>query len=118
MTHWSRQLKRFREEVLKTYDGFYTNYWVYRIFSDTLSLPEYEKAKEKFIYIAVEFALFQMIAMVSFAEGRFTQEEYACIISCLSRLTEHNPRFSNDLISEIHKNNLANTAGLLLLTIV
>lgn len=110
--------KRFREEVLKAYDGFYTNYWVYRIFSDTLSLPEYEKAKEKFIYIAVEFALFQMIAMVSFVEGRFTQEEYACIISCLSRLTEHNPRFYKDLISEIHKNNLANTAGLLLLTIV
>ena len=92
---------------------------MYRIFSDTLSIPDYEKVKEKFAYIAVEFAVFQTIALVSFVKNqRLIREEYIYIISCLSRMMEHSVNFMEDLKRQIREKNLASGAGLLLMTIL
>ncbi len=116
---YASDVKAFKETCLAEYSGFYTNYWVYRIFSDTLSIPDYEKVKEKFAYIAVEFAVFQTIALVSFVKNqRLIREEYIYIISCLSRMMEHSVNFMEDLKRQIREKNLASGAGLLLMTIL
>ena len=116
---YASDVKAFKETCLAEYSGFYTNYWVYRIFSDTLSIPDYEKVKEKFAYIAVEFAVFQTIALVSFVKNqRLIREEYIYIISCLSRMMEHSVNSMEDLKRQIREKNLASGAGLLLMTIL
>lgn len=109
----------FKEVCLTRYSDFYTNYWVYCIFSDTLSLPDYTKAKERFIYIAIEFALFQMITMVSFIKnGRLDQEEYIYIISTLSRIMEHREAFRRELIGKIHESNIVSAVGVLVFAFI
>lgn len=113
-------LQAFKEYNLAVYSNFYTNYWVYRIFSNILSIPEYEKSKKEFVYIAIEFALFQTITLVSFVKkGRIIDEkEYIYIISSLSRMMEHNESFRKKLTFQMVKNNLVNAAGILLLSVV
>ena len=113
-------LQAFKEYSLAVYSNFYTNYWVYRIFSDILSIPEYEKSKKKFVYIAIEFALFQIITLASFVKkGRIIDEkEYIYIISSLSRMMEHNESFRKKLTFQMDKNNLVSAAGVLLLSVV
>ena len=114
---YEQQLKTFRETVCREYGKFYTNYWVYRLFCDLISVPEFEKSREKFLYIGVEFALFQTIALVSFIKGNLAREEYMYIISCLSRLMEHSDSFYQSLTSSIVDNDLVSVAGILLLII-
>lgn len=111
--------QEFKKACLDTYPDFYTNYWVYRIFADTLSVPDYEKSKEKFSYIAIEFALFQTIAMAAFAKrGSLDHEEYIYIISTISRILEHTENFRNVLMNEIHEKKLASAAGILLMALI
>lgn len=111
-------LTRFREEFCSSYQNFYTNYWVCRLFSDILSIPEYENSKELFIYFAVGFALIQAISLVYFSNnGKIERDEYIYIITTLDRLLEHNSSFCKLFITEIAQNKLDNAAGLLLFII-
>ncbi len=121
--HDSRQYlsdaQEFKKACLDAYPDFYTNYWVYRIFADTLSVPDYEKSKEKFSYIAIEFALFQTIALAAFAKrGSLDHEEYVYIICTLSRILEHTLSFRDVLMNEIHEKNLASAVGILLMALI
>lgn len=103
------------KEAIKPYHNFYTNYWVYRIFSETIEIPDYTKVKEKFIYIGIEFCLIQAMALASFVQNQtLDREEYIYIISSISRM-EHVSR--QELVEQLRKNNLLSTAGLLLLII-
>lgn len=112
-------MQEFLNAAYPVYHNFYTNYWIYRIFADTLSIPEYEKSKEKFFYIAIEFALNQILYFTSFIKSQhLDQAEYIYIISSLSRIMEHSSVFRKALIEQINENNLANAAGMLMLTIV
>lgn len=112
-------MQAFRSSFCPAYAAFYTNYWVYRIFSDFLSIPEYEKAKEKFIFIATEFALIQAIALAAFSrKGSLDREEYIYIISYLSRELEHSQSVHDDILSRLNGNNMISVAGLMMLTIV
>lgn len=112
-------MQEFLNAAYPVYSNFYTNYWIYRIFSDTLSIPEYEKSKEKFLYIAIEFAINQILCFTScMKKQRLDREEYIYIISSLSRIMEHNAAFQKALVEQIKENNLASAAGVLMLTIV
>ena len=114
---YQQRMREFQETVCREYGKFYTNYWVYRLFCDMISVPEFTKSREKFLYIAVEFALFQTIALTSFIKGTLDREEYIYIISCLSRLMEHSTSFYESITSSIVSNDLVSVAGVLLLTI-
>lgn len=111
-------VEAFKKSCCLPYHAFYSNYWVYRIFADTLSIPDYEKSKEKMIYIGMEFAIFQSIALAGFAEhGRLDRTEYLSIISSLSRTTENYAYFRHLLAARIRDNHLVSAAGLLLLIV-
>lgn len=116
---YTADAQAFKRACLAGYRDFYTNYWVYCIFADTLSFPDYAGSKEKFVYIAIEFALFQVIAMVSFVKrGRLDREEYIYIISTLSRIMEHRSSFRKNLMEKMHESNLVSAAGVLMLTFI
>lgn len=111
--------KRFEEICLTEYKDFYINYWVYRIFSEVIAIPDHERSKERFIYIAIGQALFQTIALAAFVKnGRADREEYVYIISCLSRLMEHSGDLRKKLKEKIHECGLASAAGVLLLAFI
>ena len=111
---YSHDITLFREAI-KPYHIFYTNYWVYRIFSEMIEIPDYALVKEKFIFIGIEFCLIQAMALASFAQNQtLDREEYIYIISSISRM-EHASR--QQLVEQLRKNNLLSTAGLLLLII-
>jgi len=120
MEQYLSDVQAFKENCRAEYGRFYTNYWVYRIFSYMITIPEYEKSKEKFIYTAVEFAMIQMILLADFVKqgGRIDREDYIYIISCISRVAEHSSKFETDLLKHIHEKNLASGAGVLLMTIL
>lgn len=108
----------FRESI-KEYNNFYTNYWVYRIFSDTLVIPNYELSKEKLLYIAMEFCYIQTMALASFAnQKKLDRNEYIYIISYISRQLEHNQTLRQQLIGQLNGNNIVNAAGLLLMILI
>lgn len=110
--------KIFNEIVCCSYQNFYTNYWTYRIFSEVISIPDYEHSREMFIYIAVGFALIQTIALVSYTNNdRLDKNDYIYIISYLDRLLEHHSSFRKQLLTIIAENKLINAAGLLLFII-
>lgn len=111
---YSRDVSLFRNAI-KSYHNFYTNYWVYRIFSELIEIPDYAKVKEKFIFIGVEFCLIQALALTSFVQNQaLDKDEYIYIISSISRM-EHSS--CQKFMEELHKNNLISAAGLLLLII-
>ncbi len=106
--------------AIQDYTSFYTNYWVYRIFSDSLEIPDYELVKTKFIYIAAEFCLIQTIALASFVNNnkKLNRDEYIYIISCISRTFEHSEAFRRLLTDKLVENNTISDAGLLLMTVI
>ena len=111
---YSHDVTLFREAI-KPYHNFFTNYWVYRIFSEIIEIPDYAQVKEKFIFIGIEFCLIQTMALASFAQNQtLDRDEYIYIISSISRM-EHSSR--QQLVEQLRKNNLLSTAGLLLLII-
>ena len=112
-------LNEFKKHI-QSYNHFYVNYWVYRIFSETIRIPDYSQAKANFIYIAAEFCLFQIMALVSYSQnGKIDKDEYIYIISRISRMMEHESYFRNSVTSKLLKeNDLISPAGLLLLLII
>ena len=110
-------LASFRASI-QEYHNFYTNYWVYRIFSDFLEIPNYELAKEKLLYIAMEFCCIQTMALVSFSKyKKLNRDEYIYIISSISRM-EHNESFCQQIIAKLYENNIVSVAGLLLMILI
>lgn len=108
-------LNAFREAI-KPYNNFHANYWVYRIFAELISIPDYLQVREKFIYIASEFCLIQTVALVSFVQkGVLDRDEYIYITSIISRMLEHAEEIRKQLTEQLKQNNLISTAGLLLL---
>lgn len=100
------------------YEKFYTNYWICHIFSDILAIPDYNMAKEKFVYIAAEFCLIQTVALANFGTNSFLdKDDYVYIISSVNRAMEHNSSYKKRLIEQLTQNNVINAAGLLLLII-
>lgn len=105
---------------LQNYASFYTNYWVYRIFSDGLEIPDYQLVKTKFLYIAAEFCLIQTMALASFVNNgrKLNRDEYIYIISCISRRFEHSEGFRRLLTDKLVGNNTISAAGLLLMILI
>ena len=113
-----KDLDDFRKDT-KFLGTFYNNYWVYRIFSDIIVIPDYEQAKEKLLHIAAEFCLIQTFALVSYAnKGKFDKDEYIYIISCIGRMMEHNKSIYEKVTTSLKENNAINVAGLLLMILV
>lgn len=101
------------------YHNFYLNYWVYRLFTEAIAIPDYECVKDRLIYIAAEFCLIQTLALVSYSHtGKLDKDEYVYIVSSIAKLTEHNSVFRESLSTQLTQNNLIGIAGLLLLTIL
>lgn len=110
-------MQRFKE-YLHLYDNFYINYWICRIFTKMIAIPDYERVREEFIYIATEFCLFQIAAFVLYAEnGTLTREEYIYIISFVSRRMDHNEGFKKNLMAQLKDNDVIDIVGLLLMSI-
>lgn len=117
-TQFKSDLINFKQNFCAYYQNFYTNYWIYRIFSGIISIPDYEKSKEMIIYFAIGFSLIQIISMISFTnDDGLSKDKYINIISCLDRTLEHNHPFRKQLISEINRNGLISAAGLLIFII-
>lgn len=115
--NYASDLSAFRSEML-SYDMFITNYWVYRIFSDIISIPDFTKSLENFIYIAVEYCLFQMISLAYYTtNSSIDKDTYIYIISSVSRILEHDKPFGERITNQLKANNLISAAGLLLLCI-
>lgn len=106
--------------AIQDYAFFYTNFWVYRIFSDCLGIPDYERVKTNFIYIAAEFCLIQTIALVSFTSNgkKLNRDEYVYIISSVSRLLEHDKTFQQHMTDKLVENHTISAAGLLLMILI
>ena len=102
----------------RTYDTFYTNYWIYRIFSEMITIPDYEKAKDNLLCIAAEFCLFQTFALAAYARQKLDKEEYIYIISYIARMIKHNTHLSANLITRLRENDSISAAGLLTLILV
>ncbi len=110
-------MQRFRV-FLRQYDNFYINYWVCRIFSEIIVIPDYEQARDEFIYITAEFCLFQTVAFVLYVNnGTLDREEYIYAISCISRRMEHNSNFHEKLMAQLKENEVVDIVGLLMMTI-
>ncbi len=108
-------LDAFRS-YMQSYKTFYTNFWVYNIFSNILNIPDYALMKKKLIYIATKFCLIQTVALAIFANNKeVNRNEYIYIISCISRKFEHSSRFRQQLDETLVNNNMISLAGLLLL---
>ncbi|MCI6553197.1 MAG: flagellin lysine-N-methylase [Lachnospiraceae bacterium] len=111
-------ITEFRANI-QEYHAFYTNYWVYRMFPDLLTIPEYDASKEKMLYIAMEFCCIQILALASFVSNKkLDRDEYIYIISGISRLMEHNTSFRQQAIDKLRQNDLVSAAGLLLLILI
>lgn len=111
-----RHLDAFRN-VTAAYEQFYTNYWVSHIFADAMSIPNYEEARSKYIYIAAEFGIIQTIALAIFVKNgmKLSCEEYILIISQICRTMEHGVPFRKKLTELLNQNNAISAAGLLLM---
>ena len=108
----------FRANI-KEYTTFYTNYWIYRIFSDILEIPDFNLSKEKMLYIAMEFCCAQAVALASFVnKKKIDRDEYIYIISNISRMMEHHAAFRQYLIEKLNKNNMINAAGFMLMILI
>ncbi len=115
---YKEDIQKFKETCCVSFQNFYTNYWICHIFSDLISIPDYQRSKEIFIYDAVEFAFIQTISLVSYVnKGVLDKSEYSYVISCFARAFEHNHSFRSQLMEEIQKNNLISAAGLLMFII-
>ena len=113
---YKEDIQKFKETCCVSFQNFYTNYC--HIFSDLISIPDYQRSKEIFIYDAVEFAFIQTISLVSYVnKGVLDKSEYSYVISCFARAFEHNHSFRSQLMEEIQKNNLISAAGLLMFII-
>lgn len=112
-------LGHFRERM-KEYEDFWSKYLTYRMFSEFISLPDFNGARTNLLYIAAEFCLIQAIALANYADnqGVLTEEEYILIISYLSRIMEHNKSFHTNLAKNMEEQGVVNLAGLLLMTFV
>lgn len=112
-------LSAFRVRM-KEYERFWPKYWTYRIFSEFVSLPDFNSAKTNLLYVAAEFCLVQAIALANYAcnQRTLTEEDYILIISQIERLTEHNKSFHTNLAKNMEEQGVVNLAGLLLMTFV
>lgn len=111
-------IQGFFDEI-RRYEVFFTNYWVYRIFQEGISIPDYEKTKEKFIYIASEFCLIQMFALALYMDKKEAgREEYIYTVSAVSRMMEHNKGFRDNLTAQLNGNDIVNAAGLMLMILI
>ncbi len=112
--HW--QLFR---EATESYKQFYNNYWVCHLFTDSMSIPDYERVKEKILYIAVEFCLIQSVALANFVMngGELNRDEYILIISRICRTMEHDQKFRESLTLILCENNAISLAGLMLMVL-
>lgn len=118
ITQFISDVKKFKQNFCCSYQNFYINYWTYRIFTNMISIPDYEKSKEMILYFAVGFSLIQTISMVSFInDDGLSKKKYINIISYLDRILEHSHPFREQLISEIKRNDLISAAGLLIFII-
>ena len=103
------------KEAMKPYEKFHTNYWVYCIFSDLLSLPDPSKIKENFLFIAIQFCLMQLLSLAAFSQNHtLSKDEYIYIISTVNRL-HHS--IQKKFIDKLQENNLDNNLGILLLIV-
>lgn len=103
------------KEAIRSYNNFYTNYWVYRFFTELISIPDYSQIKDNFIFICIEFCLMQILALASYSKKNvLDRKEYIYIISSVGR-KEHASR--KGLMSQLRDNNLISNAGLLLMII-
>ncbi len=112
-------LTNFRERM-QGYEGFWSRYWTYRIFSEFISLPDFNGARTNLLYIAAEFCLVQAVALSNYADNQriLTEEEYILIISYIGRTMEHNRTFHKNLAKSLEEQGVINLAGLLLMTFV
>lgn len=98
------------------YRDFHHKYWMYRIFSDLIQVPDFEKSKENFLCIAAGFCLAQVVALVASREkGVLERETYICVLSNISRMMEHNRIFKETVVKQMDENHINGLAGLLLL---
>lgn len=117
LEQYLKDIRNFRYSQ-RAYEDFHIRYWVYRIFSDILIIPAYEKARESFMCIAAGFCITQMMALVIYAsKGVLKKEEYIYIISNISRKMEHNQNFKEQLVAQLDANDINGLAGLLLMII-
>lgn len=111
-------MQKFRTYVRDKYHNFYINYWVCRLFADTIAIPDYEKAREKYIYVAAEFCLFQIMAFVTYVNhSNLDREEYIYMISFVSRTLDHSEDFRKNLMKLLKETNIVGIAGLLMMII-
>lgn len=104
------------QTVQSGYYDFHLRYWVYRIFSELIVIPDFDKAKEKFMSIAAGFCVIQSMAQAAYAKkGILERDEYIYIISNMSRKLEHNKVFLTNFNIELEKKGVNSLAGLLLL---
>lgn len=115
-------LEQYLDDVQKfkrsqsIYQDFHHKYWMYRIFSDLIHVPDFEKAKENYLCIAAGFCLAQIMALVACRkEGTLEKETYICILSNISRMMEHNKTFKETVVRQMDGNHINGLAGLLLL---
>lgn len=104
-------------DAFAEYEKFYTNYWITHIFMDAMEIPEYDKAKNKFIYAAANFCIIQSIALANFVQNgmKLSREDYILIISNVCRTMEHNIKFRDKLAEVLNENNAICIAGLMLM---
>lgn len=103
------------KEAVESYNNFYTNYWVYRFFTELTAIPDYSQIKDNFIFICIEFCLIQILALASYSKNNILdRDEYIYIISSVCR-KEHASR--KGLMGQLRDNNLISNAGLLLMII-
>jgi len=115
---YMEDLASFRTTA-QNYHMFYTNYWVYRIFTEMIRIPDYEHVTENFLYIAAELCLTQLIALATFAHTPTPgQIDYPFITSCINRTFERNSDFRKKTICKLQENDVVNAAGLLLMTLI
>lgn len=106
------------KNCIAEYKNFYVNYWICRMFSELIAIPDYEKVKENLMYTAAEFCLYQTLAMVSFAEnGKLDREEYIFIISGVCRMAGREKKVRERLFALLTAADALNDAGLLFMII-
>ena len=104
------------KETIKPYDNFYTNYWVYLMFSELISIPDYSKTRGNFIYTCIQFCLIQMVALASYVQNKtLDKDKYIYITSVVNRMQHLGLR--KKLIEQLGESNLISNVGILLLII-
>lgn len=114
---YGKDMEKFRRH-LKQYQNFYINYWIYHIFEIAVKIPDYSKAKERFIYAAAEFCIIQCLAFVQFTNnGILDRDDYVNMISSVIRITEHDNSVYTELMKRLNALNAVGAGGLLMMII-